>query len=238
MDNEDVVPQWLRGALLSFFPGWQNAFPRVKFRVCQACNRHMNQIFEIPARPIVLAMLSATREKPIQMGLDHRSIVARWLMKTTLLYSIMRKHRDDVPIGLHPQFADTYDIQFALAKQRAWLIRLMRDGVATPATSVSVAMVADAASGRPIPRRGDGAFAINDLNVWLPLVTETVVDDGALRQHVAMRFIDDRFVVLWPPTFGSVGWPPALLSVADLIEHAGSIPYKSAMPLIRADRLP
>ena len=71
-----------------------------------------------------------------------------------------------------------------------------------------------------------------------PLVTETVVDDGALRQHVAMRFIDDRFVVLWPPTFGSVGWPPALLSVADLIEHAGSIPYKSAMPLIRADRLP
>lgn len=117
MDNEDVVPQWLRAALLSFFPGWQNAFPRVKFRVCQACNRHMNRTFEIPARPIVLAMLSAMHEQPIRMSLEHRSIVARWLMKTTLMYAIMRKHRDDVPIGLHPQFAQTYDAQLALGSE-------------------------------------------------------------------------------------------------------------------------
>lgn len=163
--------------------------------------------------------------------------MARWLMKTTLLYSIMRKHRPDVPIGLHPQFAETYDAQFALAKQRAWLMRLMRDGVATPATSVTMAMVGDVASGRPIPRRADGAFVINDLNIWLPLVTETVVENGALRQHVAVRSIDDRFVVLWPPMFGSVAWPPAPLSATDLIEHAESIRYKSAMPLIRTDRL-
>jgi hypothetical protein len=237
MDNEDVVPQWLRTALLQFYPDWANAFPRLKFRVCRDCNGQMNSVFEIPARPIVLAMLSATPESPVTLGLSERCIVARWLMKTALLYAIVRKHRDDVSIGIHPQFAHGYDPVLALMNQRSWLLRLMRDGVATPSTSVAVAMIGDATRSRPVARRGDGAFVLNDMNLWLPLVTETVVQNGALRQHVAMRRIDDRFVVIWPPILGTVLWPPAPLAIDDLVEHVKMIAYKSTMPLIRVNRL-
>ena len=228
------MPRWLRQDLVNGIGAEWAAprLPRVRMRVCAACNARMNVAFEVPARPVLLRMMSGARWP---MTLDERRVAAFWMIKTDILYGILRIVRDNVEPGVHPKYQHRWDPGQRLADHRANLMRLTRDGIAPPRTIVSAALMEVVEPSRciPITPRDDGDFVSRGVNVWMPLVYETIQGDRDPAAHATLRLDDGRFVVLWPPRMGeSALWPPAPISFTEVRAFRAS-EHGHLMPLLR-----
>lgn len=235
MTDEDVLPQWLRTVLLDRVPGLSApALPRVKLRVCEACNRQSNRAFEEPARPVIKRMLSGT---PFVLSTEDARHVGLWALKTEGFYGLMRHWRDDMQPSVHPQFAASYNQTEAAERRRLEQHALVYNLMPPVNSTVSVLWIRPGRAWRrqPILNRADGAFQTYGVTNVYPLLFESITGDAEPAEQQRMRHADPRFAVLWPVAEQhAVRWPPAPASLRDVVAYQARFGRRAhVLPLVR-----
>lgn len=220
MSNEDVIPEWLRNHQIAGMDDpaqWATLIKRVRTRVCKECNGRMNVAFEQPARAIVISMLEA---EPLRLSRADQRAVARWMMKVTLLYGLMRHWRDDVNPAVHPDGAVGWSQPVSQEQHRTDLIRLLDEGVFPDDTTICAIAVAPLVVGRPLVPRTDAHYGGYSTTNLLSLLFEVVTRDHLAARHRATRGADPRWSIIWP--LGAAGeptvWPPRRTSVVEVLK--------------------
>lgn len=226
MTDEDVVPKWLRKHLVESHgvssqaerEEWARLVRTVRTRVCETCNRRMNLAFEAPARPLILAMLE---HEPLRLSTEQQLVVARWMMKVTLLWGLMRHWRDDVESAVHPRYADTYDAAASAERQRQDVMNLIETGEMPPGTTIAALAIVATTTERPLLPRTDGKYAGAGHTNFFTMVFEVVQRDAIASRHRTERRADSRWQLVWPPRPGDrFTWPPKrATSIVEMVRY-------------------
>jgi hypothetical protein len=236
MSNEDVIPNWLRNHMILNMDdpeAWAQLLPRVKIRVCKACNGRMNAAFEQPARDLVLAMWDG---KTLQLSPTDARAVAAWILKVEALYALMRHWRDDVSPAVHPLSEPTWVATESEDRHRQDLLQLLNGGEPPPATTICAIYMSADERLRPLGIRTDGFHDGYSATNVMPLLFETVIRDHLAVPHRAVRSSDPRWVQLWPAeSHESVPWPPQhTTSILDVLDYQAALSKQSHfMPMGR-----
>ena len=208
--REDAFPEWVRKRLRDEYRAlaqgradrrWEQT-PRVLLTpVCEACQRRLNTVFEIPARQTLIDMMDGSTV----LTPRKQVVIAGWIAKTTLVIT-MCDERVDASV---------------VEQMRVRLVELMKDGTPADDTTVRVAHVSDTGhgAGQPFlpanwpPER----YEIGSVFHLPNLICETLAGPRpVIAQFVEATEGDGRFVCVWPAPITDAVWPPAIaLSMAD-----------------------
>lgn len=198
LTDEDIVPMWARRQVLALTgQDGPAAPPRVKVRICRACNGRLGRVFENDAPTLIGPLVAGdavtlTRRDQIRLG--------SWLTKCTLLGN----------------FAGTKPHEWGHDIVRGLLLEMMQTGRPACYTSVRIGR-------HPLGEKADPAvpprqlvpattprFAFFGVNAVGHLVYETVVGGTTdILEHVARTDGHyDELVRVWPPRPEPVSWPP------------------------------
>jgi hypothetical protein len=120
-NDEDVLPQWVRSEALRLHPPTTlQAFPpRLKLRICTACNRDMARRYETNAAPLMKPMMRGNQQ---HLNSTQQRTIALWTIKTMLMLGI----------------ADRVKRRLVNEAWRQLLLRLTRDDLPPSGASVRV----------------------------------------------------------------------------------------------------
>lgn len=211
--EEDAYPKWLRKRLFRIYralpperripsQGWEQS-PRALLKpVCQKCQRRLNQLFEVPAHPLLKAVLD---DLSIVLTPRQQVIVASWCAKTAFVTGMARNERRGPP-PLEPDLAEF---------MRLSLQSMLARGTPPLSSTVRIAYMTTEVT-KPTQRRFlPPGWPHPDLIESLSLVSvprflsETlVIGEPLLTSFISGTQDDDRFIRIWPPHVTHVRWPP------------------------------
>jgi hypothetical protein len=208
---EDIYPKWLRKWILQIMEA-ANATPsdlpqlrpirRPLWKpVCQACQRTLNKMFEIPAKSLMLDLLEHAE---LPLNPQQQIVIASWLIKTDIIFALYRK----------PPFAPLPE---QIAFLRAQLVRMMQDGTPPPNATARIAAIKEGDVPAETPRRflppewpNPHMSVVSSVSSLGTLVSETVIGGRlSVVPYIEATQNDDRFVYVWPPQLSDVHWPPS-----------------------------
>lgn len=209
-NDEDVLPIWLRNLLLELaFATRFQAPPRLKLRICQACNSQLGTIFENSAAKVLSPMI---RAQNTALTPDQQQLLSGWIIKTSILL-VFHNER----LGTGPTERERRE------QLRAILVAMMETGVPLEGVAVHVAartnhLLHPATAGPPFADGWPtGKLIFSDMPALGPFVSRSVIGDSPdIKQFIDYAESDDWFVRIWPRQERTVQWPPArLLSQTD-----------------------
>lgn len=210
-NDEDLMPSWARLEALRLVPPKDLRFypPRLKLRICTACNDNMARRYENGAAPLVKPMMRGA-ERSLSAG-EQRD-VSLWAIKTVLVFGIADKfkHRVDYEVW------------------RQLLLRMTDKDVPPGGSSVRIGwwpVGEEAAIDRAatladlLPNRPPQNLQLFMVSSLAHFVMEVVVmSDVVDALDWAARTPDSDWLIrIWPPNVVGVGYPPPRLLTADNI---------------------
>ncbi|MCS5731995.1 hypothetical protein N1031_19745 [Herbiconiux moechotypicola] len=132
MTKEDVFNSWLRKFLADKSTNPTGFPPRVVIHICERCNNELSRVFDTPASKVLKHMMNRT---PGVLTREEQLVVARWRVKTDLLYNLLRTETFYIE-GPEPKTDESYE------RDRAMVMRMLdSEGSDLPEASVRVGIV-------------------------------------------------------------------------------------------------
>lgn len=122
--REDAYPVWLRRRVYEWYralppgrveSGWKPGSRTMLAPVCQRCQRRLNALFEMPARPLLLEMLTGST---IDLSSRQQVVIAGWFVKTAIVLGLAR----------NPNRGPTALPELSAERLRLDLCRMLKDG--------------------------------------------------------------------------------------------------------------
>ncbi len=219
--KEDAHPLWIRKLILEWFrafpqevfvdPKWEQQRRSILKPVCQKCQRRLNETFEIPARPLLQAMMDGSA---LALTPSQQAIVAGWIAKTILVLALCPTNQ--------PAAAEQVE------ELRSYLYSTLHGGAPPDNATIRIAYVTEnldppqrgfVPAGWPDPNR----IQFFSISGYPHLLCEMIVSSA----QWTFAFIDtteddDRFLRIWPPQLADALWPPpSLLGLLDIEAFLG-----------------
>ena len=205
LTDEDIAPQWARRHLIELLgveP--RKAPPRIKVRICRACNGRLGRLFEQNASALLRPVFEG---RQIRWDMNQQVAVGAWVTKTALLGCLAG--------ALHPEATGPLTSHSLEAARRS-IIDMMCTKLPPVQTAVFLGRLGHPseahsdAVGPLLPEQGLPPFSLFSCSTMGGLVWEMVLgtDENVLpyvswadRERVALKRV-------WPPVSGSFDWPP------------------------------
>ena len=200
LTNEDLEPIWLRNVVLQLVGQISGPAPaRLKIRICGTCNSSLGRRFEAKAAPLIKPMVMGER---VQLTPREQVTVSWWIVKTALLGLLIKGYMNDGWRQL-------------LSRQIGRMI--LTDSVIPSGTSVRLVRVEESGQAPAWPDPNNyyaphlmPRVGLYGVSYYHSFGYELLTGEPNELQEFISNTSSDRFVRIWPPTKGSVQWPPLL----------------------------
>jgi hypothetical protein len=202
LNDEDVVPRWLRSAIARARGTGFQLPPRALVPICESHNTSFARGLESPAAPIMSSMISGG---PVELTPARQALLARWAMKTSLmtdLYSLEQRSLGTLPPGFERRPRDeTVKALLALEKDFSALDDRMVVRVAR-LDPVKTTVI-------PRPVRPAMQSVVTGLATWVTVAFDLTLSDPTEAQWYLKEVAGeapwhtlglDAKPLLWPPS--------------------------------------